>query len=266
MKVKETQPIPIDMNAYRLQLAQNLRDNPANPEALKAYASYIKQHVIPEMIAEAQPYSFQEYFAMTLSQGVRALEEGSYGVGAVYVYRANGVEIILGGRQASVSKRNTHLHAEEMVIDEIEALSRGERVEKENVLAIRNAPHDKEEKLLICSLEPCIGCYRRLTTHNPDSVWIATTDANGAMLDGRQEVLPGIWSTRSQKRGIQVVTPSDDPNSLTYINPLYRDIAVEMFESTQKHVDDVIKGIHAEPKQIIRKARQSRRKIFRKVF
>lgn len=257
---------PEILGEKRKALAASLRENPASPEKRSAYANFVRKHVLPAMRAGAQPYSFQEYFTLALSQATEALTEGNYAIGAVYVYRANGREVVIGGRNVSVSRRNTHSHAEEDVLDAVEAVDRGEKIDRKRILAQRIAPHDKEEKILVTSLEPCIGCYRRLTTHKPDAVWIATPDANGAMLDGRQDGLPGIWSTRAQKRGIQVVTPSNDPASTYYINPIYRNIALEMFETTQKHIDDTIKGTRSEPRKFLQTARRSRRRIFRGIF
>lgn len=252
---------PEDLESKRLALAAALRENPASREAAKSYAEYMRKHVLSAMRQEARPYSFQEYFSLALSQATTALEEGNYAIGALYVYRANGNEIVIGGRNTSISKKNTHSHAEEDVLDAVEALDRGERIEKGRILTIRKAPHDHEEKILIASLEPCIGCLRRLTTHKPDSVWIATPDVTaGAMLDGREQMLPPFWQTRREKRGIEVVTPNNNPSSPYYIDSQYRMIALEMFETTQKHIDNTIKGIRTEPQKFLRKAKKSQRR------
>ncbi|HYK08923.1 MAG TPA: hypothetical protein VEW42_05480 [Candidatus Eisenbacteria bacterium] len=252
----------------RLALVAAVEKDPSSKEAINAYANFMEKYVLPAMKAEAQPYSFQEYFALALQEGLRAFKEESYGVGALYVYRSGGKETILFGRQASVNKVNTHLHAEEMVIDEMEALVRGETVDRKNIL-IRKAPHDKEQKLLFCSLEPCIGCYRRLTANRPDQVLIATADPEaGTMLDGREQMLPTeFWRTRREQKGITVVLPSDDPSSENYINPAYRDLATEMFFLTRPYVDAKRqKLVDGDPHTIRKAARRSKRRIFRKVF
>lgn len=247
----------------RKALATMLREDPANKEKAKAYTDFIKKHVIPEIIKEAQSYSFQEYFAMALSQATRALSEGNYAIGALYIYRANGVEYVLSGRNRTMLDRSTHPHAEENAIDLAESLDRGEKINRSNILLKRNAPHNNRESIVFCSLEPCIGCFRRLSTHKPNAVWIATPDEHaGAMLDGRREQLPGFWPTRIIKDGTQILTPSDDPSSPQYINPKYRDIALEMFGTTQTYIDKAIQGMSTNPETFLRTARRSRRSIF----
>lgn len=258
---------PEDLEQQRLVLAENLRKNPADKKTAKAYAQFMRQYILPAMRQEAKPYSFQEYFALALEQATRALQEGNYAIGAVYVYRANGIEYVIGGRNTTVLEKSTHPHAEEKTIDLAEKLDRGENIGKEYVLLKRPAPHGKKEKILLSSLEPCIGCLRRITTHKPDAVLIATPDVTaGAMLPPRDKMLPPFWQTRVEKRGINVITPSDDPLSLNYVDPTYRNTALEMFETTQKYIDQTIHGMNENPQTFLATARRSQRKIFRKVF
>lgn len=259
--VKEATP-QISLEQERLALAQQLREDPGSREKAKNYTDFISTHVIPDMVKEAQPYSFQEYFALALTQATRALKEGNYAIGSLYIYRADGIEYVIGGRNTTMIEHSTHPHAEEKAIDLAESLDRGENISRSNILLKRPAPHNEKEKILFCSLEPCIGCYRRLSTHKPNAVWIATPDPNGAMLDGRMEQLPGFWPTRTKKDGMQVITPTADPYSINYVNPIYQDIALEMFGTTQKYIDQAIHGMDSNPNRFLRTARRSRRDIF----
>lgn len=159
-------------------------------------AEFVKssEKTIYEMRRDSLRYSFQEYLSLALSQAITALEEGNYGIGAVYIFRHKGRELIVVGRNQMISRKNTHLHAEEDVISSFEGLLRGEKRYKSNVHLTRKAPHKKTEKILVTTIEPCIGCLRRIITHKVDSLFIGQKDLlGGAVLDDKHKHLPEMW-------------------------------------------------------------------------
>lgn len=194
---------------------------------------------VAKMIDTAPKYSFQEYLGLAVQQALTALSEGNYGIGAVYVFRQQGTEYIIGGRNGLVSRADTHLHAEQDAIDAVESLARGEIVYSDRLLLKREAPHEHTEKLLVTSLEPCPMCCARILTHKVDTVYIGSPDElGGAMLGGREMGLPPLWVNMRREQRLQVVTPNtDDPKSPTYVDSQYLGLPLETFLSTRKHID-----------------------------
>jgi tRNA(Arg) A34 adenosine deaminase TadA len=204
---------------------------------------------VDAMKRKAKPYSFQEYSSFAASQALIALQEGNYGVGAVYVYRRDGQEFVFGGRNGIISKKDTHLHAEQDAIDIIESLARGEQTRRDRLLVQRNAPHNNEEKILITSLEPCPMCTVRILTHKINAVYIcAPDDIAGSMLEGRENILPILWrDMRNGKVGMQpgespqplkVVVPNEaNPDNIDYIHHDYKNLSLEIFLSTREAID-----------------------------
>lgn len=260
----------VDMQ-YLEQLTEATRQHPESKQARKAYADYIQQHVVRKMIEESPRDSFQEYFALALSQGADALKKGGYAVGAVIIRQVEvetpvrrkkqRKQVLVGGYNQVVADPILRPHAEEDVIRSVSLLRRYRNIGKGKVIDIRNTSASPEEEILVTSLEPCIKCFAKITVEKPDAVWIATPDVTaGAMLDGRNEMLPPFWAGRLEKRDIQVVEASDEPTSRYYINPLYRQIALDMFESTRQYIDDTINVERTEnPRRFLRHARRSRR-------
>lgn len=269
MKHKETLS-PLDIKERRQQLFTDLKAHPESRSATKAYADFIDKKVIPQMSKNVTPYTFEDYFLRGLRLATKSLREGNHAVGALYIYRTgDGFETILAGRQEVISKNDTHLHAEEESIDWAEKLNRGKLINHDTVLLRRRVPDNLnvKKKILFAYFEPCLGCYRRLTTHKPDEVWIATPDPNGAMLDGRQEQLPGIWANRTQRRNIEVVRAGNDPTIFNYINPEHLELATEMLEARQAYIDKTVTGMNEDPRTFITYSRRSaRRGIFRYMF
>ena len=113
---------------------------------------------VEQMKKEAKPYSFQEYLGMTADQALNALKEGNYGIGAVYVYRTGGLEYVFGGRNGIISRKDTHLHAEQDAIDAVESLARGETKYKDRLILQRPASHGHEKKCLlqVLNLASCV--------------------------------------------------------------------------------------------------------------
>lgn len=250
---RNTIPQPFATETDRLAFTNSLRKiTITTPEERKEYVGYLKTVLIPEMFMNAKKYSFQEYLALTLYQGATALEKGDYGIGALYVVRANGIETIIGGRNKILSEKDTHFHAEEDVIDQVEKLRNGNEIADGNIILQRPAPptegndHDKVERFLVTTLEPCIGCTRRITSNKVDEVWIAAPDEGvGAMLEGRENQLPSLWSDRVKK--LVRHTPSDDSESIYYVDPKYQSIGLEMFLSTQQEADEQVRQLGLHP-------------------
>ena len=223
------------------------------PEERASYVKYLKNDLIPQMFMKAEQFSFQEYLALAMYQGATALEDGDYGIGAIYVVRAQGKETVIGGRNKILSQKNTHFHAEEDAIDNFEKLRNGDRIDPKNILLQRASPPlnesedpNKVERFLVTTLEPCIGCTRRITSNKVDQVWIASPDVGvGAMLDGREDQLPALWSDRVKR--LQRHIPSDDPQSIYYVAPEYKAEALVMFLSTQQEADEEVRKLSIEP-------------------
>ncbi|MBP6913483.1 MAG: nucleoside deaminase [Candidatus Levybacteria bacterium] len=200
-----------------------------------------------KMKEEAKSYSAQEYLALANEQALIANSEGNYGVGAIYVYRVNGTEYVIGGRNGILSRKNTVLHAEQDTINAVESLARGEDTYKDRVLKIRQAPHEMEEKKLFTSLEPCIMCTGRILTHKPDEVFIGTADDfAGAMLDGREKGLPLLWqgmrngdfhAPDEKPSPLKVTVATTIPGSESYIPEKYLNLGLNIFLSTREEID-----------------------------
>ncbi len=212
---------------------------------------------VAAMKVEAAPYSAQEYLGWANEQALLANKEGNYGVGAVYVLRNQGREFVIGGRNGIISRKDTHLHAEQDAIDAIESLARNEDVYKDRVLSVRSAPHNREERAIYTSLEPCPMCTARILTHKVDTVFIGTPDDYaGTMLDGRQDGLPALWqgmrngdfhAPGEESKPLQVLTPTPDPNSLNHIPEKYKNLGAEIFSSTRVLIDEKMGGRGLSP-------------------
>jgi tRNA(Arg) A34 adenosine deaminase TadA len=223
--------------------------SPFNPSDIEgSIAKFAPQ--VEQMRKEARPYSFQEYLGMAVDQALRALKEGNYGIGAVYVYRAGGQEYIIGGRNGILSRKDTHLHAEQDAIDAVESLARGETKYKDRLIMQRPAHHVHEERLLVTSLEPCIMCAGRIATHKVDILYIGSKDElAGAMLEERKEKQPILWKQMIEgeiglKPGenpnpLKIVTPNTSSSeSLNYVPERYINLSMDIFLSTRQAIDD----------------------------
>lgn len=189
-----------------------------------------------ELFVTSKPYSPQEYLSLAINEGLSALEDGNYGIGAVYVLRHEGTEYVLGGHNKLRSHKSSHPHAEEDVIDTMEAIERGEQDALSHVILVRPAPVPNTQRILVTSLEPCIGCVRRIATHKLDEVIIGAEDSKaGAMLGGREK-LPGRWPEWMEKVK-KTVADFDNPESDNYIDPKYRDLIWKTFLINVAEID-----------------------------
>ncbi|MBI2641793.1 hypothetical protein HYW87_04360 [Candidatus Roizmanbacteria bacterium] len=186
-----------------------------------------------------KPFSLEEYFFLAVEQGLISLKEGNYGVGALYIFRKNGKEIIFTGRSRIISEQNTGLHAEEDVIDVVESIARGEKKYRGRIVKIRKAPAVESKRILISTLEPCIGCVRRILTHKVDEIIIGLKELlSGAMLDGREKMLPPLWQDmRNKQKLIVKLVQHDNPNEKNYLNPLFKKLLLQTFQINRKSLD-----------------------------
>ncbi len=195
---------------------------------------------VSEMFANAKPHSNQEYLSLALEEGLNALEDGNYGIGAVIVRREGGREWVISGHNRMRSEHSTHFHAEEDAIDGIEGLMKGEEKWKERIILEREIESKKDETILVTSLEPCIGCVRRLETHKVTGVFIGEEDDfAGAMLGGREEKLPELWIKMREWQGFSVdLADYANPSSELYVDPQYRDLIKRTFHINRQEIDD----------------------------
>ncbi|MGE5041564.1 MAG: nucleoside deaminase [Candidatus Levyibacteriota bacterium] len=212
---------------------------------------------VAAMKKEARAYSAQEYLAFANEQALLASSEGNYGVGAVYVFRTQGKEFVIGGRNGIISGKDTHLHAEQSAIDAIESIARGETTFKDRVLMVRPAPHQDEERKIYTSLEPCPMCTARILTHKVDEVFIGSPDDfAGTMLDGRENGLPPLWkgmregafhNEGEEPKSMKVTIPQDNLESPDFVDPKYRNLASKIFLSTREVLDEKMGGRGLSP-------------------
>ncbi len=195
---------------------------------------------VMEMFANATPQSYQEYLSLALEEGLNALEDGNYGIGAVIVRREGGREWVISGHNRMRSEHSTHFHAEEDSIDGIEGLMKGDEKWKERILLEREIESQKEETILVTSLEPCIGCVRRLETHKVTGVFIGEEDTYaGAMLGGREEKLPELWVKMREWQGFSVdLADFTNQKSELYVDPQYRELIKRTFHINRQEIDD----------------------------
>lgn len=206
----------------------------------------IQEHIlnsrqqVSEMFANAKPQSYQEYLSLALDEGLNALEDGNYGIGAVIIRRENGKEYVISGHNRMRSEKSTHPHAEEDAFDAIEGLMKGEEKWKERIILEREIESQKEETILVTSLEPCIGCVRRLETHKVSGVFIGEVDDfAGAMLGDREKGLPKLWQWMKERQGFFVELANyEDPNNPNYVDSQYRELISRTFHINRQEIDD----------------------------
>ena len=220
----------------------SLRLNPIiyeSPKATLLGGDSVTNHLresksyLHEMRQQSEPNSTQEYLSYACEEGLRALGDGTYGIGACVVYRVNGIEYVLGGRNRMRTLANTHYHAEEDAIDVLEDISNfhkhiaharpseekmmkniTRRRLRDSIIMVRPAPHHFEEKIMITSLESCPGCMRRAISHRFDTYIVGADDPpSGSMFEGRLGRLPAIWPNifLAQKANLVLADYSGDP-------------------------------------------------------
>jgi tRNA(Arg) A34 adenosine deaminase TadA len=234
---------------YNLYLMGLKEFNPFNHYDIeRIYEIFAPQ--VEQMRKEAKPYSFQEYLSLAANQALKALKEGNYGIGAVYVYRVSGQEYVIGGRNGIISRKDTHLHAEQDVIDAVESLARGETKYKDRLILERPAPHGHEERMLVASLEPCIMCAGRIATHKLDTLYIGAKDElAGAMLDERRDGLSVLWKQMldgeiglkpgESPKPLKIITPDTlNAESIAYVPNKYIKLQLDIFLYTRQAIDD----------------------------
>lgn len=169
---------------------------------------------------KCQKYSPTEYFCIVAREGLRALERGNYGVGAAYIIRENGDEIIVVSHNQAWSKADSSAHAEHELINTVESIDNGYDTYSDRILVRRNAPDDKCVRILIAGIEPCITCVGKIANHGVvDELWIGQAEPDsGALLDGRSQKLPSRWQDDLEDIHIILQDQSIDPglNKMLY--------------------------------------------------
>jgi len=197
---------------------------------------------VVEMILTAKKYSFQEYLGYAVVWGLRALSQGNYGIGALYVFNYEGEEWLIAGRNGLVTDCDTSKHAEMDAIDAIESIARGEDTYKDRIVLRRKARDNENRKMLMTSLDPCPMCHVRILNHNIDLVGVGNEDKmSGSMVRENAEMMPPIWKIIRGIQGTIVTLANDDPEDYSYVNPKYLPIVKQMFDLNREKIDQNLK-------------------------
>lgn len=197
---------------------------------------------VVEMINTAKPYSFQEYLGYAMVWGMRALSQGTYGIGALYILNHEGQEWLIAGRNGLATDMDTSKHAEMDAIDAVESIARGEDTYKDRVILRRKARDNDDRKMIMTSLDPCPMCRVRIHNHNIPLVGVGNEDTfAGSMVRANADMMPPLWKVIMEAQGTQVTLANDDPKSLAYIDAQYLPIVKQMFELNRDAIDKALK-------------------------
>lgn len=197
---------------------------------------------VVEMINTAKPYSFQEYLGYAMVWGMRALSQGTYGIGALYILNHEGQEWLIAGRNGLATDMDTSKHAEMDAIDAVESIARGEDTYKDRVILRRKARDDNDRKMIMTSLDPCPMCRVRIHNHNIPLVGVGNEDTfAGSMVGANADMMPPLWKIIMEAQGTQVTLANDNPQNLAYIDPQYLPVVKQMFELNRDDIDRALK-------------------------
>ncbi|WP_420591889.1 nucleoside deaminase [Bacterioplanoides sp.] len=109
-------------------------------------------------------------------QGLLALEQKCYGVGAVLVNSAD--ELLCSSKNQVFSEGfHSHAHAEMLLLDQFELNAQG---------------YNRDDLTLFVSLEPCLMCYGRILLSGITRVRYLAKDKAGGFAD-YLHLLPPVW-------------------------------------------------------------------------
>lgn len=200
-------------------MAERFRPVPLSAEEERTLL--VMREVIAEMRTETSPSSAQWYLALASEVALSALWQRNKGVGAVLSIHVAGTETILLSPNQVRSKRSSHLHAEEGVIDTFESVLRGDQTN----LFQRTSSFRLPKVTLITTLEPCMGCVRRIISNGRiNEVIIGSEDQEGGqMLGDRMLSIAPVFRKEAEELGLRIRVPNfDDPEDPYYIKPRYR--------------------------------------------
>ncbi len=247
-----------------------------------AVISRIRQYLSSKM-AEAEPYTIQEYFTVLLDRAARSLKAGDFGVGAALVVQYDDVELISLGQNTAISQRDPFGHAEMNAIkffrwfQSLDSSDQTSHVDEWNNAAsaisvtrnlfVRPAKSRSQAiSTLYTTLEPCPMCTVATMNAHIERVVIANSDEFGGMLAPDRLVrLPRVWPQLAKDQQLDV-TFLDSGHSTAFASiPLELGTLLrEVFTATKEQCHaEIERGVLFDPKassainQVLRRVQTS---------
>ncbi|HMB31555.1 MAG TPA: deaminase [Desulfohalobiaceae bacterium] len=163
-------------------------------------------------------YKDDPYGLMVVKAALKALKEGSGGIGACLVNATSGEVVEYGRNRQYTDYFRSDLHAEMDLLNRYE-----NRVKKRNKRKKGWNPRDCQELVLVTSVEPCPMCLTRIINAGIKTMLYVVEDKQGGMVS-RMEYLPPFWRNFAADRDFRQADCS----------PELRQIALDLFNFSDR--------------------------------